>query len=124
MAAASGPGPAMVGHIRRALDLKPHRERHTHDYRHPGTTSLFAALDIVIGEVPGACRRRHRVVGFRNFLRLIDKAAPSGSEAYPALDKHGTRKTAMFHQWLVRHPASISTSRRPAYPRPIRSGAG
>ena len=54
--------------------------------------------------MPGACHRRHRAVGFRNFLRLIDKAVPPDLEAHLILDNYGTHKTAMIHQWLVRHP--------------------
>ena len=101
-------GKSQIRALDRTQPILPPRpgipERRTHDYKRHGTTSPFAALNTATGEVPGACRRRHRAVGFRNFLRLIDKAVPPDLEAHLILDNHGTHKTAMIHQWLVRHP--------------------
>src|SRR5215470_6033533 len=60
------------------LPLRPGQaERRTHDYARYGTTSLFAALDLVSGNVIGECHRRHRSIEFRQFLDTIDAAVPA-----------------------------------------------
>ena len=79
-------------------------ERRTHDYGRYGTTSPFAAINTATSKVSGACHRRHRAVGFRNFLRPIDKAVPADPEVHPVLDNHGKHKTAVIRQWPARHP--------------------
>ena len=79
-------------------------ERRTHDYRRPGTTSLFAALDVATGEVLGRCFPRHRAVEFRRFLDDIAKAVPEDLEIHLVLDNYGTHKTAMIHDWLAGQP--------------------
>jgi len=43
------------------LQLKPGQvERRTHDYKRNGTTSLYAAFNILTGEVTGRVTSRHR----------------------------------------------------------------
>lgn len=54
----------------------------THDYKRNGTTTLFAAFDVLKGEVIGACMHRHRHQEFLSFLEQIDAATA------PALDLH------------------------------------
>ena len=101
-------GKSQIQALDRTQPIPPMRpgtpERRTHDCKRHGTTSLFAALNTATGEVLGACRRRHRAVGFRNFLRPVDRAVPADLEAHPVLDNYGTHKTAMIRQWLARHP--------------------
>ena len=101
-------GKSQIRALDRTQPILPMRpgtpERRTHDYRRHGTTSPFAAPDTATGEVLGACRRRHRSVEFRNFLRPVDKAVPADPEAHPILDNYGTHKTAMIHQWPARQP--------------------
>ena len=41
----------------------------THDYKRNGTTTLFAALDVLTGVVIGQCLPRHRHQEFLKFLR-------------------------------------------------------
>jgi len=87
------------------LPLRPGQvERHTHDYRRHGTTSLFAALDVESGRVIGECHRRHRSVEFRTFLDTIEAAVPADLEVHLILDNYGTHKTALIHRWLVKRP--------------------
>ncbi len=87
------------------LPLRPGVPRQqTHDYKHHGTTSLFAALNTATGEVIGKCYRRHRSVEFKKFLAVIDKAVPPELEIHLVLDNYGTHKTAMIHNWLARRP--------------------
>jgi hypothetical protein len=54
-------------------------ERATHDYKRHGTSSLYAALDIVTGKVIGSPHSRHRAIEFRKFLATIDRRSPTGS---------------------------------------------
>ncbi len=80
------------------------QERHTHDYKRHGVTSLFAALDIATGNVLGKCYRRHRSVEFLDFLRKIDSAVPVDLDIHLVLDNYGTHKTASVRQWLQKRP--------------------
>ena len=81
------------------------QERHTHDYKRHGVTSLFAALDIATGNVLGKCSRRHRSVEFLDFLRKIDQTPfPSIVDIHLVLDNYGTHKTASVRQWLQKRP--------------------
>src|SRR5437870_11591589 len=48
----------------------------THDYKRNGTTTLFAALDILTGRVIGECLPRHRHTEFLKFLRTIESEVP------------------------------------------------
>jgi transposase len=87
------------------LPMRPGQvERRTHDYKRYGTTSLFAALDVMTGKVIGECHRRHRSVEFRKFLNTIDDAVPGPLDVHMILDNYGTHKTPAIHRWLVRHP--------------------
>jgi len=87
------------------LPMRPGQiERRTHDYMRHGTTSLFAALQVKTGEVLAQCRRRHRSVEFRTFLRHIDESVPANLDVHLIMDNYGTHKTPLIRRWLVRHP--------------------
>ena len=79
-------------------------ERRTHDYARYGTTSLFAALDVLTGRVIGECHRRHRSVEFRHFLDTIEAAVPDDLDVHIVLDNYGTHKTAIIQRWLAKRP--------------------
>jgi hypothetical protein len=49
----------------------------THDYKHNGMTTLFAALNAANGEVFGLCQERHRHLEWLKVLRLIDEPLSS-----------------------------------------------
>ncbi|MBO8191411.1 IS630 family transposase [Streptomyces oryzae] len=78
--------------------------RMTHDYVRHGTTSLFAALDIVSGSVIAQHYRRHRHQEFLRFLKLIDEAVPKHLDLHLILDNYATHKTEQVKKWLLRHP--------------------
>jgi transposase len=78
--------------------------RRTHDYVRNGTTSLFAALDVVSGKVISATHRRHRHQEFLKFLRTIDRSVPAGLDVHLVCDNYGTHKTPEIKRWLMRHP--------------------
>lgn len=86
------------------LPLRPDQvERHTHDYKRHGTTTLFAALDVATGEVAGECLPRHRHQEFLRFLRMVDIAFPK-KDLHLVLDNYATHKHAKVKAWLGRHP--------------------
>ena len=60
------------------LPLRPGLpERQTHDYRRHGTTTLFAALNVLEGTVIGECQPRHRHQEFLHFLDRIGRSIRS-----------------------------------------------
>jgi hypothetical protein len=64
----------------------------THDYKRNGTTTLFAALNVLTGEVLGKCLPRHRNGEFLKFLRLIDRSVPRGRQIHLIVDNYSTHK--------------------------------
>jgi transposase len=76
----------------------------THDYKRNGTTTLFAALDVLTGSVIGQCLPRHRHLEFLKFLRTIDREVPEGLEVHLILDNYSTHKHAKLKNWLTKHP--------------------
>lgn len=75
----------------------------THDYKRHGTTTLFAALDVVTGKVIGQCLPRHRHEEFLTFLKTIDVEVPRGLQIHLILDNYATHKHADVERWLRRH---------------------
>ena len=76
----------------------------THDYKRHGTTSLFAALNVLDGTVIGNCYEHHRHQEFLKFLRLLDRAFPKGKTLHLILDNYGTHKHPNVKSWLAKHP--------------------
>ena len=60
----------------------------THDYKRNGTTTLFAALDVLTGTVIGQCLPRHRHTEFLTFLNTIDREVPNGLQVHLILDNY------------------------------------
>lgn len=79
----------------------------THDYKRNGTTTLFAALEILEGKVIGQCYPRHRNQEFLKFLRMIDKEFPGKVPLHLVMDNYGTHKHANVRAWLTRHPRFV-----------------
>jgi transposase len=76
----------------------------THDYKRNGTTTLFAALDILKGEVIGQCMPRHRHQEFLKFLKTIDRATPKHLDVHCVADNYGTHRHPNILAWLAAHP--------------------
>lgn len=86
------------------LPLRPGiPERQTHDYRRHGTTTLFAALNMLAGKVIGECRPHHRSDDFIAFLQRIDRATPRAFDLHLIVDNYGTHKSKPVREWLARH---------------------
>ena len=79
----------------------------THDYKRHGTTTLFAALNVLDGSVIGRCMQRHRHQEFIRFLNEIERAVPTGKLIHVVLDNYGAHKQAKVRHWLARHPRWI-----------------
>jgi transposase len=75
----------------------------THDYKRHGTTTLFAALNMLDGTVIGECMPKHRSLEFIKFLNIIDKKTPPELDLYLIVDNYGTHKTPRVKNWLKRH---------------------
>ena len=76
----------------------------THDYKRHGTTTLFAALNVLDGTVFGRCMQRHRHQEFLRFLGAIERQVPAGKIIHVVLDNVATHKTPEVLRWLARHP--------------------
>src|SRR6187397_1020470 len=76
----------------------------THDYKRHGTTTLFAALDVLEGKVIGRCMQRHRHQEFIRFLNAIEKSVPMKKSVHVILDNYAAHKHPKVRQWLDRHP--------------------
>src|SRR5215217_4663254 len=76
----------------------------THDYERNGTTTLFAALNVLDGTVLGRCMQRHRHQEFIRFLNTVEAVVPAGKLIQAILDNYGTHKHPKVLAWLARHP--------------------
>jgi transposase len=89
----------------RPLPLKKgHAQTATHDYRRNGTTTLFAAIELLTGNVVGQCMPRHRHQEWLKFLRLIDAQMPAGYDLHLIVDNYATHKHPKVKDWLAKHP--------------------
>ena len=85
----------------------------THDYKRNGTTTLFAALNVLDGQViawgreeapswPG--QQRHRHPEWLKFLRQIDRETPKDKTLHLICDNYATHKHPVVQAWLAKHP--------------------
>jgi transposase len=87
------------------LPLRPGLpERQTHDYERHGTTTLFAALNVLDGSVIGCCQPRHRHQEFLRFLERLDAAINPALAVHIVLDNYGTHKHPKVKSWFAAHP--------------------
>src|SRR5271155_4988946 len=90
------------------LPLKPGRcGTMTHDYKRHGTTTLFAALNVLEGKIIGRCMQRHRHQEFIRFLNAIESDVPAGKLVHVVLDNYATHKHPKVRAWLGRHPRFV-----------------
>ena len=76
----------------------------THDYIRNGTTTLFAALNVLDGTVIGRCMQQHRHQEFIRFLNTVEAAVPAGKLIHAIADNYATHKHPKVREWLARHP--------------------
>ena len=75
----------------------------THDYVRHGTTTLFAALNVLDGTVIGSCFERHRHEEFLKFLRQVNRDTPEGMDLHLIVDNYSTHKHPKVKQWIQGH---------------------
>jgi transposase len=75
----------------------------THDYKRHGTTTLFAALNVLDGKVIGQCMSRHRHQEFIRFLNTINRQTPAEQDVHLIVDNYATHKHPKVCAWLGRH---------------------
>ena len=87
------------------LPLKKGRaETMTHDYKRNGTTTLFAALNILDGQVIGQCQQHHTHAEWLKFLKKIDSKTPKDKTLHLIADNYATHKHPVVQAWLGKHP--------------------
>ena len=79
----------------------------THDYKRNGTTTLFAALNILDGKVVGECHTRHRHQEWLRFLRRLDREFPARLKLHLVMDNYGTHSEPHVQRWLKKHPRFV-----------------
>ena len=88
----------------KSLPIYPGRcQTMTHDYKRNGTTTLFAALNVVEGRLIGRCMSRHRHQEFIKFLKQIDSETPPELDLHLIVDNYATHKHPNVQKWLKRH---------------------
>ena len=96
---------ALLDRTQPGLPLKKARgATMTHDYKRNGTTTLFAALNRLTGEVTGQNMQRHRHQEFIRFLNRIERQVPAEKVIHAILDTYAAHKTPEVRAWLDRHP--------------------
>ena len=90
------------------LPLKPGKcGTMTHDYKRNGTTTLFAALNILDGTVIGRCMPKHTHKEFIKFLIAVERAVPVGKIIHAIADNYATHKHPKVIEWLADHPRRV-----------------
>ncbi len=79
----------------------------THDYKRNGTTTLFAALNVLNGQVIGQCQQRHTHVEWLKFLKRIDRETPKDKVLHLIADNYATHKHPSVQEWLAKHPRFV-----------------
>jgi transposase len=93
-----------LNRTQKTLPMQPgHAEQRTHDYLRHGTTTLFAALEILTGQVTGLCKNRHRHQEFLAFLKHLARAYPD-HELHLVMDNYATHKRPEVKAWLAANP--------------------
>jgi transposase len=99
-----GVDPHVLKAIARAWSWRRKLETGAHDYKRNGTTTLFAALNILDGTVIGRNMQRHRHQEFIRFLNTINASVPSDKAVHVILDNYAAHKHPKGRAWLDRHP--------------------
>ena len=94
-----------LDHTQQVLPLKKGRcGTMTHDYTRNGTTTLFAALNVLDGTVHGTCMQKHRHQEWIKFLDLLDRESPADRTVHLIADNYATHKHPKVKRWMAKHP--------------------
>jgi transposase len=92
----------------------------THDYERHGTTTLFAALNVLGGTVLGRCMQRHWHQEFIPFRNMVEANVPTDEVIHVILDNYAAHKHPKVRAWLARHPRWVFHFTRLRPPGPMR----
>jgi DDE superfamily endonuclease len=84
----------------------------THDYKRNGTTTLFAAMNVLDGTAIGRNMQRHRHQEFIGFLNAVEREVPAGKTIHAIIDNYAAHKHPTVRRWLARYPRWTFTSLR------------
>jgi transposase len=76
----------------------------THDYKRNGVTTLFAALNMLTGQVLSMTDQLHRHQEWLRFLKKIDRHTPKNKQLHLVVDNYATHKHPEVLAWLAKHP--------------------
>ena len=96
--------PGARPHRAGAADAARHSGAGDPRLRPPGTSSLYAALDIASGTVIGSLHARHRAIEFQRSCSKIDDEVPADFDLHLVLDNASTHKTPAVKRWLPAIP--------------------
>ena len=106
--------PSVTPSLQPGLPIKKGRAAPmTHDYKRNGTTTLFAALNVLDGQGIGQRQQRHTHVEWLKFLRQIDRETPKGKTLHLIADKTPTTSTRPCRRGWPGTRASTCTSPPP-----------
>jgi transposase len=76
----------------------------THDYKRNGTAALYAAFNILTGEVIGRVEKRSRSKEFLAFLKQVERQTPKDKDLHIVLDNLSAHKTKEVRDWIAKQP--------------------
>src|SRR5437660_3259966 len=76
----------------------------THDYKRNGTTTLFAALNVLDGTIIGRNMQRHRHQEFIRFLNTVEAQVAADKTVHAIVDNYATHRHPKVRKWLAQHP--------------------
>ena len=79
-------------------------ERQSVDYTRHGTTTLFAALDVLSGQVIGECNATHKAEDFIEFLKKVDKGCAQKKVLHIVADNLSAHKTKAVYEYIESIP--------------------
>jgi transposase len=110
---------SQVQALERAQPILPLRpgipERQTHDYERHGVTNLYAALNVVSGQVIGTCAPRHRAENYIEFLKLVDRNSPRGKMLHLIVDNASSHDTKAVREYLVKRAKRFTVHFTPTH---------
>jgi transposase len=90
-------------------------ERQSKDYIRHGTTTLFAALNILNGNVIGECNGTHSSQDYIRFLKKVDKACEKNKVLHIVTDNLSAHKTNSVYEYLASNPKRFVLHFTPTY---------
>jgi transposase len=89
--------------------------RQTAGYERHGTTALFAALNVLTGEVIGECKEHHKAEDYIAFLKTVDQGCEEGKELHIIVDNYATHKTKAVQEYFESRPGRFTSHFIPAH---------